>query len=107
MMRLLKEQKHPYSKSEKMEDMVVLDAIGPSKLKFEQKKKSLREVNLIKKKKQRKIKGRMSANGFPHRRFVLREGATSPDIYLEESISSMMTCSHKRRKLAIFNVPSA
>ena len=72
-----------------MEDMNVLTAIDPMSLTMEQKRKALRVVNLIKKS-NFVIKGRMCANGAPHRKFVPREEARSPTISLEALIATMM-----------------
>ena len=63
---MFKEYKH-------MEDMEVLSVIDPDSLTTEQKKKSLRSVNLIKLKRRGKLKGRMCADEAHHCKFILRE----------------------------------
>ena len=56
-----------------MKYMSVWMAIDPDALTKEQKQKALRAVNLIKQERTGSIKGRMCANGAPHRKFVPRE----------------------------------
>ena len=51
---------------QQMEDMALLEIVEPNSLTSEQKCKALRAVNLIKQKRNLKIKGRMCANGAPH-----------------------------------------
>ena len=65
---MFKEYKH-------MEDMEVLSVIDPDSLTTEQKKKSLRSVNLIKLKRRGKLKVRMCDDEAPHCKFILREEA--------------------------------
>ena len=90
-----------------MEDMNVLTAIDPMSLTMEQKRKALRAVNLIKQKRNFVIKGRMCANGAPHRKFVPREEARSPTISLEALIATMMIDAFKGQRVATFDVPGA
>ena len=90
-----------------MEDMSVLTAIDPDAITKEQKQKALRAVNLIKKKRTGSVKGRMCANGAPHRKFFPREEARSPTLSLEALIVSFTIDAHERRKVTVFDVPGA
>ena len=53
-----------------MEDMEVLSGVNPDSLAAEQKRKVLRQVNLIKLKISNKTKGRMCANGEPNHCYI-------------------------------------
>lgn len=88
---------------QQMEDMAVLAMVDPSSLTDDQKKKALRAVNLIKQKRTGNVKGRLCANGAPHRRFVPREEARSPTMGLESLITSMMIDAYEGRKVSIFD----
>ena len=88
-----------------MEDILVSMAIDPGALTKEQKQKALRAVNLIKQKHTGLIKGRMCANGAPHQKFVPREEARPPTLYLEALIMSLTIDAHERRKVTVFDVP--
>ena len=90
-----------------IKDMSVLRAIDPGTLSKEQKQKALRSVNLIKQNCTGSIKGRMCANGDPHRKFVPREKARSPTLSLEALIMSLTIDAHERRKVTVFDVPGA
>ena len=83
----------------------MLMAIDPDTLTKEQKQKALRGVNLIKQKRTGSIKGRMCANGAPHRKFVPREEASSPTLSLEALIMSPTIDAHERQKVTVFDVP--
>ena len=96
-----------FKEYQQMEDMAVLELVNPDSLTSEQKYKALRAVNLIKQKRNLKIKGRMCANGAPHRKFVPREEARSPTISLDALVASMMIDSYERRKVAVFDIPGA
>ena len=97
---MLKEYQH-------MEDMAVVAMIDPDSLSAEQRKKALRTVNLIKQKRNKVLKGRLCANGSPHRRFVPREEARSPTISLEALMVSLMIDAYENRKVSIVDVPGA
>lgn len=66
-----------FKEYKQMDDKSVLGVVDPDALTPEQKKKALKTVNLIKQKRDGKVKGRMCANGAPHRSFVPREEARS------------------------------
>ena len=82
-------------------------AFYPGALTKEQKQKALRAVKLIKQKCTGSIKGCMCANGAPHRKFVLREDARSPTLFLEALIMTLTIDAHERRKVTVFDVPGA
>ena len=86
------------------------DAVRPedaTKLTHEQKRNALPAINLIKKKRCGRIKGRTCANGAPHRKFVPREEAKSPTISLEGLIATMIIDAWEERDVATFDVPGA
>lgn len=90
-----------------MDDMKVLGGVCPDTLTREQKHKALRAVNLIKQKRNKKIKGRMCANGAPHRKFVPREEAHSKTLSQEALVASLMIDSHEDRAVGVFDIPGA
>ena len=71
-----------------MKYMEVLSGVDPDSLTVEQKRKVLREVNLIKLKRIGKLKGSMCANGSPHHKFLPREEAKSNDMSQGENTSN-------------------
>ena len=62
-----------FKKCKHMEDMDVLKSVNPDYLTAEQNRNAVREVNLIKLKRSRKLKGRMCDNRSPQHTFLLRE----------------------------------
>ena len=61
--------------------------------------------NLIKRKRNGKLKGRICANGELHHKFVLRDEAKLLMITLEELLSTMVIDAYEYKKVVIFNVP--
>ena len=88
-----------------MKYMEVLSGVGPDSLTVEQKRKVLREVNLIKLKRIGKLKGSMCANGSPHHKFLPREESKSPAVTMEGLLAIMVTDAYEDRKVATFDVP--
>ena len=79
----------------------------PDQLTPEMKRKALRVINVIKKKRCGKIKGRTCADGSSQRKYVPREEASSPTIALESLMALLMINAHEERDVAIFDVPGA
>ena len=88
-----------------MEDMTVLEIVEPDPLTSEQKCKAMRAVNMIKQKRNLKLKGKMCANGAPHGKFVFHKEARYPMISLDGLIVSMMIGVYEKRKVAVFDIP--
>ena len=92
---------------QQMEDLNVLDELDPDLLTAEQKRTALRAVNLIKIKRSGKVKGRMCANGAPHRKFIPSKEAKSPTVSLGGLLCTAVVAAHERRKVISFHVPRA
>lgn len=90
-----------------IDNLKVVGRVDKRKLTRELKRKALRAVNLIKKKRCGKIKGRTCANGAPHRKFVPREEATSPTLKIESLMGLILFAAVEKRDVAIFDVPGA
>ena len=85
----------------------MLRGFDPGSLTAEYNQNALREVNPIKIKMSSKMKGRMCANGEPHRKFVPREEVKSLKITMEGLLATMVIDEYEDRKVATFNVPGA
>ena len=90
-----------------LNDMCVLGRIDYDSLTEEQKRLALNAVNLIKEKRNGKVKGRTCANGSSQRTYVPREEASSPTISLEALMSLFIIFAYEKRKTAVFDVPGA
>ena len=65
-------------------------------------------MNLIKKKRCGKIKGRTCANGSKQKRYLKHgESISSPTVSLEAIIGTLLIDAHEGRDVAIFDVPGA
>ena len=86
----------------------VFGTIDPNILTNEEKGRALEAVNLIKKKRCGKIKGRTCANGSKQKRY-LKHGETisSPTVSLEAIIGTLLIDAKEGRDVAIFDVPGA
>ena len=96
-----------FKEYKQLDDMGVLGRIDPDSLSSEDKRGALRAINLIKEKRCGKIKGRTCADGRPQRAYTLREDASSPTIFLESLMASLLIDAHEERDVAIFDVPGA
>ena len=96
-----------YREYKQMQDMEVLGALDPDQLSNDQKRRALRAINLIKIKRCGKVKGRMCANGAPHRKFVPREEAKSPTVSTDGLFSTAVIAAHEKRHVITFDVPGA
>ena len=90
-----------------MEDLEVMSGAGPESLTAEQKRKPLREVNLIKLKSSGKLKGRICANGAPHHKFVPKEEAKSQIITMEGLLTTMVIDAYEDTKVENFDIPGS
>ena len=75
---------------------------------MEEKKRALEAVNLIKKKRCGKLKGRTCADGSKQKRY-LKHGETisSPTVSLEAIVGTLLIDANEKRDVAIFDVPGA
>ena len=80
-----------FKEYKQLDDLDVLGILDPDLLTSEQKRNALRAINLIKVKRDGKVKGRTCADGSSQRKYVPREEASSPTILLESIISSPNT----------------
>ena len=86
----------------------VFGCIDPRDLTLEDKKRALEAVNLIKKKKCGKFKGRTCANGKKQKKYLKHgESIASPTVSLEAIIGTLLIEVREGRDVAIFDVPGA
>ena len=86
----------------------VIWPIHPSKINNEEKKRALDAVNLIKKKRCGKIKGKTCADGSKQKYFLRHnESISSPTVSLEGIIGLLLIGAHEGRDVAIFDVPGS
>ena len=90
-----------------LNDMCVLGVIDYDSLTAEQKAKALRAINLIKEKRDGKIKGRCCSDGSGQRKFVPREEASSSTMSVESLIALVTIFAFEKRDVAVFDVPGA
>ena len=86
----------------------VFGTIDPTTLSNEEKRRALEAVNLIKKKRCGKIKGRTCTDGSKQKRY-LKHGETisSPTVSLEAILGTLIIDAKEDRDVAIFDVPGA
>ena len=86
----------------------VVQAVDTNTLTDEMKSKALDAVNLIKIKRDGKIKGRSCLNGSKQRKYLKQyESVTSPTASLEGLLASLVIDAFEEREVAIFDVPGA
>jgi len=86
----------------------VFGYIDPSTITNQEKRRALEAVNLIKKKRCGKIKGRTCADGSKQKRFLKHgESISSPTVSLEAIVGTLLIDDHEDRDMAIFDVPGA
>ena len=90
-----------------LNDLCVLGVVDYDSLTTEQKAQALRAINLIKEKRDGKIKGRCCSDGSGQRKFVPREEASSPTISVESLIALVTIFAFEKRDVAVFDVPGA
>jgi len=96
-----------FNEYKQLKDLEVFGEIKDEDLTPEVKMNALRAINLIKKKRCGKVKGRTVANGRPQRAYVSREEATSPTVSTEALMTTLLIDAYVGRKVAIFDVPGA
>ena len=67
----------------------------------------MRAINLIKVKRDGKVKGRTCDDGSSQRKYVPREEASSKTISLESIMALLLINAYEERDVAIFDVPGA
>ena len=90
-----------------LNDLAVLGVVDYGSLTKEQKSKALRAINLIKEKRDGKIKGRCCSDGSGQKKYVPREEASSPTIAVESLIALVTIFAFEKRDVAVFDVPGA
>ena len=96
-----------FKEYKQLNDLVTIGRVDINTLTHEQRKRALRAVNLIKIKRCGKVKGKACADGSSHRKYVPREEASSPTLFLEGLMSLLLINSYEGRDVAIFDVPGA
>ena len=96
-----------FKEYKQLNDMAVVGKVKYEDLSDEDKKRALRAINLIKEKRDGKIKGRTCADGSKHRRFVPREDASSATLAVESLMALLVIFAHEKRDVAVFDVPGA
>jgi len=96
-----------FKEYKQLNDMAVVGKVSYEQLTDEDKKRALRAINLIKEKRDGKIKGRTCADGSKHRKFVPREDASSPTLAVESLMVLLVVFAHEKRDVAVFDVPGA
>ena len=96
-----------FKEYKQLDDLEVLGRLNPESLTHEQKHNALRAVNLIKIKRDGKVKGRTCADGSTQRKYVPREEASSPTLSLEALMAILLINAYEERDTAIFDVPGA
>jgi len=85
----------------------VFGRFNKRKLTKDLRRNALRAVNLIKRKRCGKLKGRTCANGAPQRKYIPREKASSPTLRVESLMALILINAFEKRDVAIFDVPGA
>ena len=90
-----------------LDDKGVFEPLHFNELTKAQRKQGLRLVQLIKKKRSGKIKGRTCADGRPQRRYITQEESTSPTVSIEALMLSLMIDAHENRVVATCDISGA
>ncbi|GFH56495.1 hypothetical protein CTEN210_12971 [Chaetoceros tenuissimus] len=90
-----------------LNNMCVLGVVDYDSVTAEQKAKALRARNLIKEKRDGKIKGRCCSDGSGQRKFVPREEASSSTMSVESLIALVTIFAFEKRDVAVFDIPVA
>ena len=96
-----------FKEYKQLDDLEVLGRLTPENLTHEEKRNALRAVNLIKIKRDGKVKGRACADGSTQRQNVPRDEASSPTLSLEALMALLLINAYEERDTAIFDVPGA
>ena len=90
-----------------LDDLSVFEPIHSRQLTRQQKKETLRAINLIKEKKDGRIKGRTVADGRPQRARYEKSETTSPTISTDALMVSIVIDAHEHRDVATADVAGA
>ena len=86
----------------------VVTAVDPDKLFVDEKNKALNAVNLIKEKRDGKIKGKTCANGSTQRKYLKDDDSvTFPTVSLEALFVTLVIDAYEGRDIATFDIPGA
>jgi hypothetical protein len=96
-----------FKEYKQLDDLEVLGRLNPDSLTHDHKHNALRAVNLIKIKRDGKVKGRACADGSKQRNYVPRDEASSPTLSLEALMAILLINAYEERDTAIFDVPGA
>jgi hypothetical protein len=90
-----------------LEDLNVYESIDATSLTNEQKKGALRAINLIKEKRDGRIKGRTVADGRPQRTLYDKSQTASPTVSTDALMLSILVDAHEGRDVATADVAGA
>ena len=90
-----------------LEDQTVYEPIHPSSLTAEQRKGTLRAINLIKEKRDGNLKGRTVADGSVQRGLYDKSETTSPTVSNDALMISVIVDAYERRDVAVADVAGA
>jgi hypothetical protein len=90
-----------------LENLNVYQPINPSTLTRDQQKSALRAINLIKEKRDGKLKGRTVADGRPQRNLYDKSETASPTVSSEALMLSIVIDAHEQRDVATADVAGA
>ena len=90
-----------------LEDMTVYEPIDPATLTKKQRQAALRALNLIKEKRDGRLKGRTVADGRPQRLLYEKSETTSPTVSTDALMLSIMVDAHEGRDVATADVVGA
>ena len=86
----------------------VFGCIDPNTITWDEKRRALEAVNLIKKKRCGRIKGRTCADGSKQKRYLKHgESISSPTVSLEAIVGTLLIDAREGRDVAIFDIPGA
>ena len=90
-----------------LENLNVYQAIDPKALTPQQKKEALRAINLIKEKRDGRLKGRTVADGRPQRNLYDKSETASPTVSSDALMLSIIVDAHENRDVATADVAGA
>jgi len=96
-----------FAEYKQLNDKNVFGRFDKRNLTKDLKRNALRAVNLIKRKRCGKLKGRTCAKGAPQRTYVPKEQASSPTLRVESLMALILINAFEKRDVAIFDVPGA
>jgi len=90
-----------------LEDLTVYESIDPTSLTKEQRRGALRAINLIKEKRDGRLKGRTVADGRPQRSLYDKSETASPTVSTDALTLSIIVDAHEGRDVATADVAGA